>query len=506
MDPLLEDEMRKIIGAFFIGIDRNTFDGLLRDTMKAMKDEAITTIVMFNTLAAEETDLLIDIMPTKTMKRALQKHFNTITRSAPPASIYVTPSKSDAIASECSRIDSLLGLLKESQISVSIADGDRGIGLAGRYFSQLAQQVEVCDEQFAGFVNQHVSVKDREKLGEINMAELLSADSEKKCQEALGTFLSDLLARDTSMKSDHSFLLPRTVITPAGALTNVYPVSGKPDLVSILRRMLMDIKATKKLSARSTSLVANCILVLAQALERIISAVWTDAVLSTCIAFAVTGRSAFVVKYHRAPNSEGQEQGVVKITRISHGLVLPLWLAFSREAVQNPHVDRLPDSSILHGAIRQLGIEPSLCVTQLAGSSGSRVYNVSLLRRFKTLAASGVARTQYGCRAIQPDFTVKVVNSREHFLRERAALRKTAPFYEQAVQAHAAAGALQTRSARFYAITTLIVNGEPMNCTLSRETHSLSDVDMYGQVVTQLMERSTMICCPWRRSVARWPI
>jgi hypothetical protein len=76
-------------------------------------------------------------------------------------------------------------------------------------------------------------------------------------------------------------------------------------------------------------------------------------------------------------------------------------------------------------------------------------------RRFRCVAPSGTTHVLYGCRAVHPDFAVKVVHSLARYVREHEGIAAAAGHFAEAFQRHTG-----KMAPPFYAIAGIVCKGE----------------------------------------------
>lgn len=172
--------------------------------------------------------------------------------------------------------------------------------------------------------------------------------SESLAQTKLATDLKTCGGLDTSTTSGGNFLEPKQMFYDNGPIDNVFTLTGKPDISSAIGYVYVEIKATGVDPA--VGLVGLDFEVLDQAINRVYTIRNTAAHARLVVAFAATGRSAWIIIYNR-DLADGMGEAV-HLYRIQHNVIFTLF-----RALQQPWTHFwTQDGPLLVAALGCLGI------------------------------------------------------------------------------------------------------------------------------------------------------
>jgi hypothetical protein len=164
-----------------------------------------------------------------------------------------------------------------------------------------------------------------------------------------------------------------------------------------------------------------------QSMERLLVRATLAGHLRKFVEFAATGNNAWALVFSRADPSSSICKGRIIVFPVSYTDISMLWKAWSDSCLENPANFLTHDGFLLVQALNAASIQPAFCRIKLAATSAqSNVYFVSLPRQFSSL---GVNRKVWGIEAGIADFALKVMQQRDEYLTEAAALVAIKPSY-----------------------------------------------------------------------------
>jgi hypothetical protein len=260
----------------------------------------------------------------------------------------------------------------------------------------------------------------------INFKELLKATSEKPCQKILSRHTKSLVAVDTSDTPGNLF-----AVGPNG---NVYPLSGKTDIISALCPMFLEIKHSG--TGHGAMMIGSDYQVLQQAAERILVVGSTNASIAESIVIACTARSAWIFTFQRNVMCQrGRGYETLIVSRIRHKDVFRVWSSYTIRSLENPYWFLTDDGYQLLEGIRRFA-NPYLCISKLISSSNHRVYGVSLPRVYSGQYSNGIKETVTEAVASTYDFCIKIVTDDESYMREATITQAVARQFEANQRQH----------------------------------------------------------------------
>lgn len=191
----------------------------------------------------------------------------------------------------------------------------------------------------------------------------------------------------------------------------VYLRTAKPDGVSLVSPMCLEIKSDKKIGLLATIDWE----VLAQALDRVLVQMRLFGFLSIAIALAATGRSAWCVfALRKFPSDNHGEELTLHFFRIVHRDVNVVWASVT-DAARFPSFFLTEDGPQLIHVLKQAKIDPWYSRVKWLASSMSRVYLVTLPKQFSwgnttVLGVDGdVANVTYAIKIVRdcPSFEME---------------------------------------------------------------------------------------------------
>lgn len=295
---------------------------------------------------------------------------------------------------------------------------------------------------------------------------LLNKNSEKPCQEKMNDLANTLQAADSSGgKCGLTFTIPRTLTIEGDACENYYPLTGKPDLISIIAPQAIEIKSNK-LSARSErslqpdmeadeadissssssssagsaatgtnagirlEMIVKTTEVMVQCLERLYCLRSVAAQLAYAIEYGSTASHAFMLVFKRV-YKDGRLSECIKIYPILHSDVLVHWASINKLTVDRPHWFLTPDGLALNQTLLQMGLHPATCITQVAKQSirgKNKVYFVSLAVAAKYQSAGDKLKPCLAATKRSYDFCLKMTKDKGY---EATVLQCLAPAYNK---------------------------------------------------------------------------
>jgi hypothetical protein len=204
---------------------------------------------------------------------------------------------------------------------------------------------------------------------------------------------------------------------------NIYPLSARPHLMfdDPVASFSLEIKTTPALNevVSMNDITSQDFAVLTQAVQRVTTAASIAAYLGKSVAFAATGRTAWLVVYQRFCSCFSTRPAEVRILRITHQHVLSLWHELVRVSNECLNWWLTEDGSHILYALHSLGASPEWTGVQLLGESNSRVYKV-LLPQMYDYGTGG--RTTLGVNPATPAFCFKVIVDDDKYVVESEAL------------------------------------------------------------------------------------
>ena len=242
---------------------------------------------------------------------------------------------------------------------------------------------------------------------------------------------------------------------------NYYPLTGKPDLISIIAPQAIEIKASvlstkserslhqdlEPASSSSSSsssagsaatgadagtrleIIVKTTEVLVQCLERLYCLRSVAAQLAYAIEYGSTASHAFMLVFKRV-YEDGRLSECIKIYPIPHRDVLVHWASINKLTAEHPHWFLTPDGLALNQTLLQMGLHPATCITQVAKRSiggKNKVYFVSLAVAAKYKSA-GKKTPCLAATKLSYDFCLKMTKDKGH---EATVLRCLAPAYNE---------------------------------------------------------------------------
>jgi hypothetical protein len=258
----------------------------------------------------------------------------------------------------------------------------------------------------------------------------LNGRNEKELQTFLTTNCTSLNAVDThsSAKNVMEFMFPRKF---GGEV--VYTNTGKSDLTSSVRKMLIEVKSSSKENA-----------LIVQMLERLCTSMDISHVLRNSIVFGATPQNGFVFIATRQIPVERSDTNQVSLYmfRVELSDLLYMWQLASN--IDDSTAYLTTDAPLLLHSLDKLGYVAWLCRVRLLDWSQHRVYAITLPEKIQWPDSQAVSsneslaeantdtkggRLVVGVRGDSPHFAVKIVCIDEEFQRELGVLDAVKPSY-----------------------------------------------------------------------------
>ena len=253
----------------------------------------------------------------------------------------------------------------------------------------------------------------------------LKGNKEEELQSCLGNVEILKAARAIDSHKQRNGILEFKLPRDFGNNQVVYTNSCKPDLTSVVRRMVFEVKGKDKENA-----------LLLQLLERVTTALDMSHILRSAIAFGATPDFAFVIIGIR--NIPLSRSAVVNkefhIYRVDYPLVDTMWRICSEINESTMEAFLTIDGALVWNGLQSLGLNPWVCRIHLTDHSQHRVYSIATPRyvTWPTHMIHDDEEFSSGRRVVCVDanketFAMKVIGSDEAFARESAALIAIAP-------------------------------------------------------------------------------
>ena len=249
---------------------------------------------------------------------------------------------------------------------------------------------------------------------------ILTGRSESEAQRLLDGVLANATNTSGGGGCISCFLHPKKMKHLGGEfVSGIYPLSARPDLKfdDPVASFCLEIKTTPEVKNESIdNITSHDFAVVKQAVQRVTTAASVAAYLKKSVAFAATGRSAWLVVYQRCFLPHSQR---VNILRISHAHVFSLWHELVRVSNECLNWWLTEDGPHILYALHSLGASPEWTGVQLGGESSSRVYKVLLPQLYDYGTDN---KKTPGVNPASPAFCFKVVVCDDKYAVESEAL------------------------------------------------------------------------------------